>query len=535
MADEDLQNKAIDALVLLNTAIKNMQLYPPASPTIASSLDRFYKSVLEILKMETPLIFAESEKRILVREKQLNQKEQETTHVTSILDILLNLGVKEIIFNKGLKKEEAGVFIKLLAQKPETIFKDGGLAALIAKNKIVNIYIDKKVFVAMDKNMETVSGKHQEQSTSGSDKFANNDMINRVTDYLLNDNSDKRDQASTELTAIIESLPPEDQRNLIKTFSSKLIDWIRLETLFTPAYKKICSGLQKLAQNFILEEQFADAIPIMNVFSEIYTEKLKKDDQIREVSTEALKELASEGNVQILFRELNTNDNKQRTEAGEILAQYDDIILNKLMDMVKDVKDSDERVRIIHLIRKMGHKSIPAIKERISNINAPWYYLRNLAYILGHVGNESSAYILHPLLLHKNEKVRMEALKSIYNTGGNQRGQLLLSVLPQADDELRLNIVEMLGKLKCTNAVVNLVDILKNKSLTSKDEHLTLQLKVCDALGAIGSTDAIPFLLEIAESKSFLGIGSYPTEVKYAAKRALATIKRKQEEEAKLR
>jgi HEAT repeat protein len=360
-------------------------------------------------------------------------------------------------------------------------------------------------------------------------------MINHAIDSLFNDNSDTRNQASTELAAIIESLPPEDQRNLIKTFSSKLIEWIRLETLFTPAYKKICYGLQKLIQNFILEEQFADAIPIINVFSEIYTEKLKKDDQIREVSTEALKELASEGNVQILFRELNTNDKNQRTEAGEILAQYDDIILNKLMDMVKDVKYSDERVRIIHLIRKMGHKSIPAIKERISNINAPWYYLRNLAYILGHVSNESSAYILHPLLLHKNEKVRMEALKSIYNTGGNQRGQLLLSVLPQADDELRLNIVEMLGKLKCTNAVVNLVDILKNKSLTSKDEHLTLQLKVCDALGAIGSSDAIPFLLEIAESKSFFGIGSYPTEVKYAAKRALASIKRKQEEDAKLR
>jgi len=39
--------------------------------------------------------------------------------------------------------------------------------------------------------------------------------------------------------------------------------------------------------------------------------------------------------------------------------------------MVKDITDSDERVRVIHLIRRLGYKAIPAIKERISNINSP--------------------------------------------------------------------------------------------------------------------------------------------------------------------
>ncbi len=533
MAEEDLQNKAMDALLLMSTAIKNAQLYPPASPTAAKSIERFYQLVQEILKMESPLIFAESEKKIKVRGKILSFKEQETIHVTSILEILINLSVKEIYFDKGLKKEEVEIFIEQLAKKPEIILRDGGLTSLMEHNDIVNIHLDKKVPKASGRNKESASGKHKEQSSPNADTSETNDMINNLVDYLFYENSDTRNQASAELAAVIESFPVQGQRNLIKNFSGKLVEWIRLETLFTPSYKKICSGLQKLTQSFILDEQFAYAIPIMTVFSEIYTEKLKKNDQIHQLATEVLKDLASEGNVEILFREHNTNEKNQRSQAGEILEQYDDIIISKLMDRVKDVKDSDERVRIIHLIRKLGHKAIPAIKERISNINAPWYYLRNLAYILGHIGNESSAYILHPLLLHKNEKVRMEALKSVYNTGGNQRGQLLLAVLPQADDELRLNIIEMLGKLRFTNAVINLIDILKNKTLTSKDDHLTLQVKVCDALGAIGSPDAIPLLMEISESKSFLGIGSYPTEVKYAAKRALASIERKQKEDAK--
>jgi HEAT repeat protein len=533
MADTDLQMKAMDALVLMHSAIKNVQLYPPASPLIASSIERFYQILQEILKMESPLIFAESEKKAMLRGKVLNQKEQETIHITFLLDILIRLGIKDISFDKGLEKDELSVFIKLLAKKPETIFNEGGLPKLMAENRIAHIYMDKKVYVAMDKDNEAISNKPAESNTSSADKSNNVDIISRLMDDLLNENADTRIHSSSELAGIIESLSPDEQKNLLKRLSGKLIEWIKLETLVTPAYKKICYGLQTLLQTLILQERFADAIPIMDVFSDIHTGLLKKDNNVREVSHKVLEDLASEDNVQILFRELNTNEKHKEAEALHLLAKFDDTILNKLLDMVKDITDSDERVRVIHLIRRMGHRAIPAIKERISNINAPWYYLRNLAYILGHVGNEESAYILQPLLNHKNDKVRMEALKSIGQTGKNQRGPLLLSILPQADEELKFHIIEMLGKIRCTEAVPNLLDMIKNKSSLSKDELMPLQQKICNALGAIGSPEAIKPLLEIAESKSFLGMGSYPVEVKYAAKRALASIKRKQEEDAK--
>ncbi|MGP8154702.1 MAG: hypothetical protein ACLQBQ_11305 [Smithella sp.] len=90
----------------------------------------------------------------------------------------------------------------------------------------------------------------------------------------------------------------------------------------------------------------------------------------------------------------------------------------------------------------------------------------------------------------------------------------------------------MLGKIKCTKAVTNLIDILENKFLLAMDEYISLQEKICNALRAVELPEAIPTLSEIAESKSFLGIRSCPVEVKYATKRALVSIKRKQEEDA---
>jgi HEAT repeat protein len=532
MTDSHIQLKAIEGLVQIHKAIKNMQLYPPASPTNANSIEKLYLHLLNILQQDAPLVFAESEKRAMLRGKLLNQREQETIHVITLLDILFSFGIKSISFDKGLEKEELHTFISLLAKKPETVFDEGGLPQLMAKNRIAHIYLDNKVYIATSKDQKNISHVDVAEDRIYENMEEMDKAVNRLTEELSNENADIRIRASNELARIIESLSYDRQIDMINKLSGRLVEWIKQETSVTPAYKKICNSLQKLLQSFINQESFAETIPILQVFSNINTGTLKKDDKAREMSLEVLRNLASEHNLNILLKKFNANGQNTETEADQILTGFGDVILNKLLDIIKDVSDSKERVRIIHLIEEMGDRAIPGIKHRINDINAPWYYLRNLAYILGHIGNETSAYILQPLLLHKNERLRMEALKSINQTGGNQRGPLLLSVLPQADDQLKTNIIEILGKIKCTNAVANLLDMLKNKSSLAKDEQISLQEKVCNALGVIGSPEAIPVLAEIAESKSFLGFRSHPDEVRYAAKRALASIKRKQEGDA---
>ena len=62
-----------------------------------------------------------------------------------------------------------------------------------------------------------------------------------------------------------------------------------------------------------------------------------------------------------------------------------------------------------------------------------------------------------------------------------------------------MNIIETLGKIKCAEALPNLLDMLKNKSATDKGEQLAFQEKICNALGAIGSPDAVSALSDIAE------------------------------------
>lgn len=119
-----------------------------------------------------------------------------------------------------------------------------------------------------------------------------------------------------------------------------------------------------------------------------------------------------------------------------MLIRLGDDALKRLLDLLREQTDSNERVRIMRLVISAGRRALPLVRDRIHK-DQSWYVLRNIAYILGHIGDESSAKALQPLLLHENSKVRLEALKSINRTGKNERCTLLLAALPHDADTAR--------------------------------------------------------------------------------------------------
>lgn len=392
------------------------------------------------------------------------------------------------------------------------------LSLSLKKNE--NTLLDESLMSLLPKIIEQLIAKKEQETMET--------VISNLLDNLFSENAEVRAHAAKALTDIIEGLPLERKTEMIESVSGLLIEWIKIETSLTPAYKIICNYLQNSMQDSIKKLRFAEIIPIMDVFNDIHARILEKNDEIRYVSSEIIQNLASEEYFSILFKEFHTNERNKRDEAGQILVRFGDVILNHLLDILQTVSDSKERVNVMHLIIDMGQKAIPAIKDQINNKNASWYYLRNMAFLLGHIGNETNAYILQPLLLHKNERVRSEALKSISQIGGKKRGPLLLSVLPEADDQFKFNIIETLGNAKCAEAVPNLLDLLKKRSLITSQSQIDLQEKICISLGLIGSPEAISLLSEIAESKSFLRFRAYPEKVKQAAIRALKSIKIRQ-------
>jgi HEAT repeat protein len=296
-----------------------------------------------------------------------------------------------------------------------------------------------------------------------------------------------------------------------------------LETAATSAYEKIGCRLKEQAEEQIRQGQLADCIPVLDLFHRIATGVLEKNDTAQTMAAEIIRELASAENQEILFRQFSQGEEKDKGSAGRILGRLGENVLNQLLDILRDHDDSQERVRILNVFAEIGKPAIPVIRGRIDP-DESWYFLRNLAYILGRIPSEATATALQPLLLHREEKVRQESMKSLFKAGGSERGPVLLSMLPKVDDTFKLDVVEMLGSVKYAGAVPSLVEMLGTRPLIPPATRIDLEERICVALGKIGSPEAVPVLTEICKPKGFLKQSVYPDKVRKAASLALVSI-----------
>ncbi len=702
MADKDVLARSLDALALLNTAVKIARLYPIASASVSTAIEKLHLALADLLVKDDQIVFAEAEKALLIDGQSLAQKDQERPHTLSLINVLLNFGLSSLTFCRGLERDELERLVVLLSRGAESVLADGGLAVQLANQKVVHVLLDQKVYVAIDKDRQVLAGldatgdqitnlfaiahpdmdpaspefremaanpealadafktglakimaqkdtmtgvqlsdslnsmlslvdkiavglddqnrsilservgqamlaadpvmteqmttQHMESLLGGlllqylmteltreklgiagnegsadntqngakgrllqvAEKFSlrlqdtrtllneelmsvlpkiieqlvaqkeqevMDNLLERLAANLLNDNTDVRLSAARSLVDIIEHLPAERKNEVIQRLSLPLIAWIKYETVFSPEYQKLWTGMKKTAQDLLSQRQVSEAAKYAVGFRTV-ADDTEKNETIIGIARNAISEMASPANIDILLNEIDSPENQIREDTGQLFMALGTTAVEDLLDELKTKTDSAERVRIIHLIGSAREKALPLIVKRISK-EAPWFYLRNVAYLLGQIGNEDSARALVPLLSHENDKLRHEALKSIYRTGGSQRGRILLDALSLADENSKSSIVDALGQGKTVDAVPVFIDLLKNRPLITTAARTTLEERICMALGTIGSPDAIAMLSEIASTKTFLKLRTYPEKVKAAATRSLAILKRR--------
>jgi hypothetical protein len=699
--DTDIIKKIVDLLPLLNTAIKNVRLYPPSSATVSGAVNRLYLALTNLLSEEDHIFFTESEKSLLICGRSLAQKDQEGLPAVSLLNILLGFGLRSLSFRRGLEKDELGFFISLLARTPESVDGEGGFARLLSEHHIIHAAVDEKVYMAVDKGQQLFSTMDtaadpaarlfmlsrpeiepgspklnewvrqpealavafnaglskimaQKESLSGdqflstvenllellhevtgdlddenrevlsryvgdalidadaetarelpgrnierllggrllrylteefirlrqdearpiedeaedeslsrllqvAEKFglglrdsrtllddelmahlpkiieqliarkqqeAMEKLLERLAANLASDNADIRLRAAGRLADIIERLPAGLQQAVVEKLSANLLDWIKKERNFSAEYRRICVIVKNVIQNLIAQKQFAAALRYLDSFNTVAAGDDETTEDARSLAAGLTAELAGPANIDLLLAEINDPESPRRADAGRLFTALGSDAVADLLEQLRHATDSDDRVRIMHLIASLKERALPMITGQL-NQKAPWFYLRNLAYLLGQIGNEETARSLAPLLEHDNDRLRQEALKSIYKTGGNERGAILLAALCRVGDEFKLSLVEALGQAKVEEATPVLIDLLKDRPLITTAARTALEEKICTALGMIGSPKALGPLTDVARSKSFFSLRVYPDRVRTAAARSLATIRSK--------
>jgi hypothetical protein len=158
MAGPGLQEKAIEAVVIMNTAIINLRLYPPTNAMIVKTIDRLYEMLQTIFEEEDALLLAESERSLLISGEPLSLKNREKPQVAIFLLLMINWGIKSIGFHKNLDKRELSLFLEIMGKRRDDVIKEKGLEQIVSEREMPHIRMNQKVYVEMGKDREPASG-----------------------------------------------------------------------------------------------------------------------------------------------------------------------------------------------------------------------------------------------------------------------------------------------------------------------------------------------------------------------------------------
>jgi len=150
-----------------------------------------------------------------------------------------------------------------------------------------------------------------------------------------------------------------------------------------------------------------------------------------------------------------------------------------------------------------------------------WFLVRNIAYILGRIGKESTLPAIQKVLNHEEARVRREAIQALGIIGGSKVFNLLEKAIKDEDDRNRSMAALNLARVGKKASLPALLEVVQAKDFFKRD---SAEIKAFfDAIGMVGSNDALKLMQKLLEQKSWFGMGK-KDEIRLRAAGTLALI-----------
>ncbi|MCP4352746.1 MAG: HEAT repeat domain-containing protein [Desulfobacterales bacterium] len=182
MANPDIQEKAVEAMIATNAAIQKIRFYPTSSASTRNSIDEAYQAIQTVFEQESLFIMTISERGFIVCEQLLAEKDQNRLQVKAFLELLSSFGIYQLTFRKRLDQEIFTAFLEILSKAPELVEKQGGLQKLAAEQKLSDIFLNQ------DQQVPTDDKENQNQGVNRKN-FAV--AVNTLNDFLEGENKNK--------------------------------------------------------------------------------------------------------------------------------------------------------------------------------------------------------------------------------------------------------------------------------------------------------------------------------------------------------
>lgn len=290
----------------------------------------------------------------------------------------------------------------------------------------------------------------------------------------------------------------------------------------TPDFEILMNNLDSALAYLIHSGGFGTATLILKRFRELSVRKDEFNSKEIERIKLSITRAGSESRARTLAELLNSGREVNVEELKLFLFQLDKNAIIGLANLVGEIQDVNYRKALIDALVSLGKGNIEVLAAGLKS--GQWFVVRNVAAILGRIGDRASLEYLKQAIGHPEPKVRREVVRALGMMGGPKAGEALLQALEDQDPQIRMIALRHLPGAPSNAVLDSLVEIITRPDFTER--ALPEKRAFFEVLAEIGQDSVMPFLVKLLKKRPFLGSARHE-EVRASAAYGLGYIHNK--------
>lgn len=529
---KEAKETVAEARELLNTfikALKAYRLYPPENPTVQSLKDQAFQKFQDFLKAHNSLVLKIGEYDITYKGVTLYENRDLKT---SLAFLFYKDGIRELRFLEGLEEWEFQELLDIIKQSDSLNPLEDDLATLLWEKNFSHIsYLAVDVFL---EEMPSIIPQNPED-------FRKKMNLEPLPPSFLGDFED--DESEIDLYDTLQAVrtPPMANNRSVYFLTPEELEGLRKEVEMELAPTSVFNEVDILLEILALEknlEPFQDAVQVLQKILDalislgefgrasdllmrvnIILRTCELTDWQVKIIQQIPEKAAEETMVEKIGKIIDKGEGVNFDEVSNYLLLLGPKAIPPLIKVLGELNNSKARRTICEVLVELGKNKVDLIAPHIEDQR--WFLVRNIAYILGRIGKESSIPYIQKALYHKEPRVRREAVQALGLIGGPKAIVLLEKALHDEDSRIRSMAVLNMARLGRKEVLPIILKVIQSKDFAKKD---TAEIKAFfDALGSIGDNEAVGPLKKLLEQRSWFGMGQ-KEDIRLGAAWALAMI-----------
>ncbi len=487
---EDLKT-AKDVVQTLLKAKKAIRMYPENNPVYRKTIEDTFARFADFFAYREDLDLKIRQNEILFDGEQVYHNPEKDDNLALFF---FKDGLRELTFKKGLSPQELEEFLKIMALDFDREAVDDDIVTLLWEKDFQNIkYVADEAFLMEDEDYETQAVKEIRQKAP-------------ETDEILKAYASAFEAEDVKDISIV-NLTDRDLQLLVKEMEKDLLD--KTEKIYDILFEMLFQA-----------ESLAEYEDVQRLLKEVFLYCLKRRDlgivvSVLKRTKEIVDDPSTPANVRrqvgLLLSSINTPDSIRGV--GKIFdsdAPPDETLLNEYMEfldrsaiapcisLLGELESIHARKIVISILVRLGSKDIQAVAKGLQD--SRWYVVRNIIYILRHIGDKKAVEYLLSTAKHTDERVRKEAIKALGELKSPLALQTLRDCLDDADPSIRKSAVKALGAIGSETAKHVVLDKVSGKDFS--DRGFDEKKDFFEVLSRWGDAEVTDFMIRTLRRKT---------------------------------